>query len=353
MPVHRSRGSTLSALRNGLLLSAALLAAPALRAEEAAPEPEQTDAAPAPASPAPAKPGEKGDRLKEEVRREVLDEVRRELDKTRQEIREEVAYVEAAEDARNFDARQLKELKQTVNLLQLHGYFRMRGDLFNRGDLGRGTDPAGNTLFPTAAGTDYLGAGNMRLRLNPVLRISDDIAIYGQVDVLDNVTVGNNPLIEPYFDPGIGAQMLSSRVAGDVMSVKRLWAEIETPIGQVAFGRKGLHWGEGMLYNDGNCLDCDYGTTFDRVQLSAGPFLRHVVTVAVDAISEGPTTAQVPGIGLSSNYGVPVDLQTNDDAWRFSVAVSKNQTPAEIRRQLDDGRWVLNYGALFAYRFQE
>jgi uncharacterized protein (TIGR04551 family) len=352
-------GPNLSALRNGALLLLAL-AALAARAEEKPAEPAAEEApatspapAPTPLAPPPAKPVERSDRLKEEVRREVLDEVRRELDKTRQEIRDEVAYVESAEDARSYDARQLKELKQTVNLLQLHGYFRVRGDLFNRADLGRGADASGQALFPTASGTDYLGAGNMRLRLNPVLRISDDIALYAQLDVLDNVLLGANSLLEPYFDATTGAQLLSSRTAGDAISVKRLWAEIETPVGQLAFGRKALHWGEGMLYNDGNCFDCDYGTTFDRLQLSAGPFLRHVVTLAVDSVSEGPSSANVPAVGLYGNYGVPVDLQTDDDAWRLSVAVTRNLPPAELRRQLDDGRVVVNYGALFAYRFQE
>lgn len=333
----------------------ALLVAPAARADETpAPTPAPAPA-PAPAEPAsPVEKHEKSDKLKEDVRREVLDEVRRELDKTKQEIRDEVAYVEVAEDARNYDAKALKELKQTVNLLQLHGYFRTRGDLFNRADLGRGADPSGHTLFPTSAEGDYLGAANMRLRLNPVLRVSDDVAIYGQVDVLDNVVAGANPFIEPFFDATTGSQLLSSGVTGSAVQVKRLWAEIETPIGQLAFGRKGFHWGEGLFYNDGNCLDCDYGNTFDRLQLSAGPFLHHVVTVAADALAEGLTSQNSSSSDWSryGNFGVPRDLQQGDDALRFSVMVTRSLPPQEQRRRLEDGEWVVNYGAMIAYRTQ-
>lgn len=324
-----------------LLAVAALAAAPApVLAEETAPEPAEK----------PEK-GEKPEKLKEEVRREVLDEVRRELDKARQEIRDEVAYVEGTEDARNYDAKALKELKQAVNLLQLHGYFRLRGDLFNRADLGRGADASGNTLFPTGT-SDYLGAANMRLRLNPVLRISDDLAIYAQFDVLDNVVAGENPFIEPFFDATTGSRLLSSRITGQAIQVKRLWAEVETPIGQLSFGRKGLHWGEGLFYNDGNCLDCDYGNTFDRLQLTAGPFLHHLVTIAVDSLSEGVTSQNDPTLALYGQWGVPRDLQQLDDALRFSIAVQRTLAPQELRRRVDDGEWVVNYGALVAYRTQ-
>lgn len=346
------------------VLALLLLAAPLVRAETP-PAPPAGAAAPSEADkpadrrrdaeeaePGPAKPAERPEKLKEDVRREVLDEVRRELDKTKQEIRDEVSYVESAEDARNYDAKQLKELKQTVNLLQLHGYFRTRGELFNRADLGRGPDATGNTLFPKGAGTDYLGAANMRLRLNPVLRISDDIALYAQIDVLDNVVAGANPFVEPFFDATTGSQFLSSRITGQPINVKRVWAEIETPVGQVAFGRKGLHWGEGMFYNDGNCIDCDYGNTFDRLQLTVGPFLHHLITIAADSVAEGLTTNSLPNYSLYGNYGVPHDLQQLDDAYRFSVAITRNTPAADVRKQLDDGQWVVNYGAFAAYRLQ-
>lgn len=291
------------------------------------------------------------------LKRELLEDVDRALERAKDDIRREVSFVEAEADARSYDARELQELKKTVNLLQLHGYFRGRGDMFNKADLSRGMDPAGFTLFPKPNGTTYLGMANMRLRLNPILRISDDIAIYSQIDVLDNVIAGGNPLLDPFFDEMTKAEILGSRVGFDALRVKRVWAEIETPIGQVAFGRKGFHWGEGLVYNDGNCFDCDYGTTFDRVQLAVGPLLGgHLFTVAADALTNGYTSTAVPSLNAYNNSfgsdGRPIDVQQLDDGYRFSLAVTRIAPAEQMRRRLEDGQWVLNYGLLGAYRMQ-
>ncbi len=287
-----------------------------------------------------------------DLRRELMDEVRQELDTRVEALRGELAAVQDAEAAREVDLAQLQGLARTVNLVEWHGYFRLRGDLFSGADLGRGADPSGRTIFPRAQGADALGAGNLRLRLNPTLRLSDDIVVKAQFDVLDNATFGGSPLLEPYFDAATAARLLSSRSAADSVRVKRLWAEVETPVGQLAFGRMGLHFGEGMLYNDGNCFDCDYGTTFDRVQLKVGPYARHVVTLAADSLSEGVTSATDPSLASWSNYGAPVDTQPLDDAYRLSVAVTRSASPSELRRRLDAGETVLQYGALGAYRTQ-
>lgn len=294
---------------------------------------------------------------REALKKEVLEDVDRALERAKEDIRREVSFVEAETDARSYDARELQELKRTVNLLQLHGYFRGRGDMFNKADLNRGADPTGATLFPKPDGTTYLGMANMRLRLNPILRVSDDIAVYSQIDVLDNVIAGGNPLLDPFFFQNSKAEILGSRVGYDVLKVKRVWAEVETPIGQIAFGRKGFHWGEGLVYNDGNCFDCDYGTTFDRVQLAVGPVLGgHLFTVAADALTNGFTSTAVPGLAEFNNsfgpQGRPIDVQQLDDGYRFSLAVTRIAPADQMRRRLDDGQWVLNYGILGAYRMQ-
>ena len=46
---------------------------------------------------------------------------------------------------------------------------------------------------------------------------------------------------------------------------KRAWAEVDGEFGSIRFGRMPWHWGRGIFYNDGNCPDCDVGTTVDRV----------------------------------------------------------------------------------------
>lgn len=290
---------------------------------------------------------------REEIRREIMEEVRLELERNRADIEERLQVAETEADAQAYDAEQLRELRRSVNLLQLHGYFRTRVDLFKDLDLGRGVDPAGYPLFPRAQGSSYLGTANMRLRLNPVLRVSDSIAVYSQLDVLDNTIYGQSPLGEPFFDSVTPAHLLASRVGSSFIQVKRVWAEIETPLGQLSFGRKPMHFGEGMVFNDGNCFDCDYGTTFDRVQFTVGPFLAgHLVTAAYDRLAAGQNTNDSRSWRTYGNFGQPYDLQALDDASRVSLQISRVLTPQEIQRRLTEGSWVLNYGGIFAYRFQ-
>jgi uncharacterized protein (TIGR04551 family) len=308
---------------------------------------------------APNGTGTAGER--EELKREVLEEVRRELEKAKSDLREEVAF---EEDARNYDATTLKELKQTVNLLQLHGYFRTRGDLFNHADLGRGPDPRGYTLFPIS-GTNpndgaYLGTGNMRLRLNPVLRVSDFISVKSQIDLLDNVLFGGDAFLAQTALANSSPDALANRVLPGVVvgpnfiQVKRVWAEIQTPIGGLAFGRMPFHWGEGFFYNDGNCFDCDYGNTFDRLELTVGPFIGHHVTVAADMLGQGASTTNlVPNGDLETEaYGRPITLKQLAGSYRFSLQIQKQLRDVELRRKLEANEWALNYGLLLAYRTQ-
>ena len=62
---------------------------------------------------------------------------------------------------------------------------------------------------------------------------------------------------------------------------------MSTPVGILRFGRMGSHWGLGMLRNDGNCLDCDFGDTVDRVQFVTEPFAGFYVTPMIDFNAEG------------------------------------------------------------------
>ena len=121
----------------------------------------------------------------------------------------------------------------------------------------------------------------MRLRLEPTINVTIKIAIHSQIDVFDNHVMGSTP--EGYYLNGLPAgagtnlAFLSSTAAttkaginsfSDAVSVKRAWGEVKTAIGNLSFGIMPNHWGTGMLFNDGNCLDCNYGSTVDRVAIS-------------------------------------------------------------------------------------
>ena len=197
----------------------------------------------------------------EEFRRQVMEEVRRELQKTKDEVKQETAWVEQDSQARVQDSEAVESLKQRVNLFQPHGYLRMRGEFFNNMRLGRGSDPAGFFLFPGpfigTGGNNSQSDANFRFRFEPTLAVSEDLSIYFQADILDNVLLGSSPATDAYLDPFTPLSVLAARRGSGTVNVKRVWGRVNTQLGELVFGRMGYHWGLGILHNDGNCLDCD------------------------------------------------------------------------------------------------
>ncbi len=111
----------------------------------------------------------------------------------------------------------------TRPVLELHGYFRTRAELFHNFALGRHNGPDdGQHLWPQPLDqsyTDQSGAvhnvnlcgppaaaaslqpcydksqasANIRFRVNPELHISDNLRIMAQIDALDNLVLGSTP----------------------------------------------------------------------------------------------------------------------------------------------------------------
>src|SRR5581483_6700090 len=119
---------------------------------------------------------------------------------------------------------------RTRPILEVHGYFRTRGELLHNFSLGRHNDPGDPTapyLWPHPLDDTYnndtqttrtvslcgdLGDGslkangqpgycfdktqssaNMRFRVSPELHISDNLRILSQIDLLDNLVLGSTP----------------------------------------------------------------------------------------------------------------------------------------------------------------
>jgi len=287
----------------------------------------------------------------EEFRRQVMEEVRRELQKTKDEVKHQTAWIEQDSAARVQDSEAVESLRQRVNLFQPHGYLRLRGEFFNNLDLGRGTDPSGHTLFPGP----YIGTGgnhsqsdaNMRFRFEPTFEVSEDLSIYVQMDLLDNVLLGSNPKSDPFLDPFTPLHVLETTRVADVVKLKRVWGRVNTQLGELLFGRMGYHWGLGILHNDGNCLDCDYGDTYDRIAFAPRDIKGHTFTLMFDLLSKGPGTT-----GEFGELGRSVDLDTLDDGYRLGLSVTRLDSPEVVKRKLDAGQWVFNYGLLLDYRTQ-
>ena len=84
---------------------------------------------------------------------------------------------------------------------------------------------------------------------------------------------------------------------------KRAWAEVDTEFGSIRFGRMPWHWGRGMFYNQGACVDCDVGTTVDRV-MGLTTIYGHQIAAAWDLGAQGPTTQQLT-LGRNDPSGYP------------------------------------------------
>lgn len=269
-------------------------------------------------------------------------------------------------------------------VVELHGYFRTRGEMYHNFSLGR-ADTTGQ-LWPRPLDDSYefvdrngnrsggsksinlcgngnvepckdktQAFGNMRLRLNPELHISDNLRVMSQIDALDNVVLGSTPA-----DYGTGAtrgysnDTQNAPTAGvngtrNSIDVKRVWAEYTTPVGQVRFGRMPTHWGLGMLYNDGNGIDQDYQSNNDRIQFVTG--LRSIDLYAGgswDFANTGATSATPSDV----NGGQPYNVANRQNAGQWTLFVARRTNPELQRSRLMRGNVVVNGGIFNVFRTQ-
>ena len=181
------------------------------------------------------------------------------------------------------------------------------------------------------------------------------VRIKTQVDVLDNLVLGSTP------EGGFG---LSERTPLSVFSqtqvppesgknsyvdsirVKRVYGEVMTPVGLFRFGRMGSQWGLGVLANDGNCLDCDYGDSADRLMFVT-KVANHYIVPIIDFVASGPTSATA-----NEAFGQPHSRDNLDDATNYTLAIARRDTDVETSRKLTAGQNIINYGVYFVYRRQ-
>lgn len=333
--------------------------------------------------------------------------------------KEEGPAEEAPEESRPSDLEPLggyaEQERRRMQVFELSGSLRLRTDYMHQFFLGQGyttvrdDDPSTGTNLPyglppfpvpldcpvPTAGTvlDTMAAGgrnpaqscsvknqggaNLRFRLQPILNVSDQVRVLGQIDVFDNTIMGSTPDslagLERYsrsmnttgmettnLPPGVApAEGLSNTQYppevgqnGFVSSIraKRAWAEIDTEFGSIRFGRMPWHWGRGIFYNDGNCADCNVGTTVDRV-MGLTSLYGHQLAVAWDLGAQGLTTQQLT-LGRNDPGGYPYDLSQNDDVLQLMGAITKIDRPVALRERIDRGDVVVNYGFQFVYRKQ-
>lgn len=280
-------------------------------------------------------------------------------------------------------------------VLELHGYLRLRAELFHNFSLGRvdvpsaafWPQPSDNSYIDQAGGMHEIklcgdvdsltnckakmqASANMRLRFNPEIHISDNLRIMSQVDMLDNLVLGSTPE-GTYNQPGAGGGYEAVAHGGYVprgafattqipptsginsfknsIEVKRAWGEYMTPVGQLRFGRMPSHWGLGMVANSGDSYDSDWQSTSDRIMFLTGiRSLDLYFGGAWDFLNVGPTSATVDSV----TGGQPYDMARADDASQYVLIVMRRRNPQLAKMDLARGDVVLNGGVYFVYRNQ-
>jgi uncharacterized protein (TIGR04551 family) len=287
-----------------------------------------------------------------------------------------------------------QQREKTLQFFELHGYIRFRAYLFHALNMGIWQGPMGpqapftipytefgsNGMSATSTNpqsscaqrdksncrTDNLTSADMRLRLEPTVNVTEQVRVKAQLDVFDNMVMGSTP--EGYYiNRGAGGAAATTDVplagfartqvapsAGinsvyDSVRAKRAWAEVRTPFGELRFGRMPSHWGLGMLVNNGDCLDCDFGVNADRVMF-ATKLWGHFIAFMWDWVATGPTTQLV---GPQQGQGVFYNADTLDDVSQWILALGKQDKPEELKEKLDQGKVVFNYGGYFVYRQQD
>lgn len=298
-----------------------------------------------------------------DIQREIDARVEAAKKELREEMRAQAATVAATSASSSWETEAAAHRK--LDLVELHGYFRVRPELFHKFDLDQPPDASGYWLFPRPGG-QYTSTGglvgghsiagtNMRFRLEPTLNISEEVRIRSQLDALDNVVWGSTPeyayIRQNRVDIGILGSSQVPPIPGvnstqSNLAVKRVWGEVATPIGLLKFGRMGDQFALGIVHNDGNCLDCDYGVTVDRFQFVAEPLPGFFIVPTLDFNIEGLVS------GSTGTQGQPYDVTNDDDSHTFGIILARKDTDQKARAKLDSGGTVFNYGLFFQYRSQ-
>jgi uncharacterized protein (TIGR04551 family) len=292
--------------------------------------------------------------------------IQREVERAKEDIRNEVrAEIQGAQSAAEFLGVVVEGPR--LELLELDGYFRTRGQLMVNFDVTGAPDAAGFPLFPqplqNPAGRDSLATANMRLRLEPTLNVSEHVRVRAQVDVLDNYVLGSStsalfdepgsPFPVPFYGSSRVVREGDPRSGRPAISAKRAWAEIQTPVGLLSFGRMPSQWGLGIFANSGAGIDADFGDSVDRIQFALPPVNTPIGRLAfvpiVDFDSEG---VLYPDPRFGPERGQPFDADSADDARTYGLKIARFDTGDEVRRILERNGRSVNYGAYLNYRAQ-
>lgn len=238
--------------------------------------------------------------------------------------------------------------------IEHHGYFRARADLFHNFDLGtyrRDLNLSSSPVPPPLTeqpdqtngqpgdeeasydqGANSQAGVNIRLRYMPTIHVSKTLRINAVIDIMDNLVLGSTPDAGPRYGRPLRADapieftsdtqrpMDREWDGRDDVQIKQLWAEWVNPLGTVLVGRLPRNWGLGMMWNNGYCLDCNYGDNVDSIMAVANLFDTYL-SVSWDFPAEGTTSFSGRDSYDNQQQGQPFDLDNRDDAFQWTVAL--------------------------------
>ena len=298
-------------------------------------------------------------------------------------------------------------------ILELHGYFRTRAEMFHNFSLGRLSKPnealwtmpadnrystgtnGGNSYGPSlctpgesdevpgdsnaAAAATYAcknknqSSANLRFRINPELHVSDNLRIISQIDVLDNLVFGSTPAgyaNQPSTTGGSSGYSVVARSSYTPMSffdntteppsaginsykdsirVKRVWGEYATPVGQLRFGRMPDHFGLGMYHNSGDGYDDDYQSTIDRIMFISNIKPLELYFAGAWDFPNSGPTSE----NLQDPQAQAYNVSNLVNVRQFSLILMRKKSPQLQRLALTRGDLVINGGAYLQYRWQD
>jgi uncharacterized protein (TIGR04551 family) len=250
-------------------------------------------------------------------------------------------------------------VKPKLSLFEMDGYFRMRAFMFRRFDFDNQSQTELTPRYPLTDGKNGKGhanfsTANLRLRLEPTINVAEQIQIRGTLDVLDNLSLGStantipptngaplNVLSNSQNNPQNGVNSVSEAIL-----IRRLYARVTALNEQLEFrfGRMPDHWGLGMMANSGDCIDCDFGHSVDRV---VGTFkaANLLFQPMFDWVYTGPAA-------LPFGSGSGIDQVVWDDTVQYGLRILRQDHPDEIQDRITHGDTVINFGVWNALRTQ-
>lgn len=220
--------------------------------------------------------------------------------------------------------------------VSLGGYQRVRHYFIEDVDI---SDPTGKILH---SNTSYF---QQRIRLEPTVRISENVKLIGQIDIFDDVIFGNNNAAVPALagspsSQGPDGSFTDRQFGVRAVNPKRFYADVLLPFGKLEFGRMPSNWGLGLLENDGNGFknewgDAHFGSTRDRILFATKPLGKEgpmILALGFDKLVTANANTLAPG---------SIDNNLDDVQQFFLVPVYQ---PQEKK---------VTVGAFAAYRTQD